>query len=288
MISLEEFHLIRDYIEKHCGIYLSDEKVYLVETRLTTLMFEQGCGSFGELYKKAVLDRTHVLRDKIIENITTNETYWFRDLHPFGILNEVLFKHYADEITAGRRDKIRIWCSACSTGQEPYSIAMTFREFMRENPRLRPDHIEITASDISSTVLFIGKMGRYDSLSISRGLSEEFRDRYFVRDDKVWTIKDEIKQMVKFQKLNLQENFHHLGRQDIVFCRNILIYFSMEFKQNILRRIASLLRPNGYLFLGASESIIMYTQEYEMLRHAMGLYYQIKQNEEKHHAYSVR
>lgn len=288
MISLEEFRLIRDYIEKHCGIHLSDEKVYLVETRLTTLMFEQGCKSFGELHDKALRDKTHVLRDKIIEGITTNETYWFRDLHPFGILNEVLFKRYAEEITAGRRNKIRIWCSACSTGQEPYSIAMTFQEFMRENPQIRREHIEIIASDISSTVLFIGKMGRYDNLSMSRGLSGEFRDRYFIRDDKVWTIKDEIKQMVRFQKLNLQENFQHLGKQDIIFCRNILIYFSMEFKQNILKRIASLLQPDGYLFLGASESIIMYTQEYEMLRHAMGLYYQITQNEEQRHAYSVR
>jgi chemotaxis protein methyltransferase CheR len=288
MISLEEFRLIRDYVEKHCGIHLPDEKVYLVETRLTTLMFEQGCKTFGELHNKAVRDKTHILRDKIIENITTNETYWFRDLHPFGILKEVLFKRYAEEITAGKRKKIRIWCSACSTGQEPYSIAMTFREFMRENPRIRREHIEITASDISSTVLFIGKMGRYDSLSMSRGLSEEFRDRYFIRDDTVWSIKDEIKEMVRFQKLNLQENFQHLGRQDIIFCRNILIYFSTEFKQNILKRIASLLQPDGYLFLGASESIIMYTQEYEMLKHAMGLYYQIKQNEEKHHAYSVR
>ena len=288
MISLEEFRLIRDYIEKHCGIHLSDEKVYLVETRLMTLMFEQGCKTFGELYQKAVLDKTHVLRDKIIEGITTNETYWFRDLHPFGILNEVLFQHYAEEIIAGRRDKIRIWCSACSTGQEPYSIAMTFKEFTRHNPQIKTEHIEIIASDISSTVLFLGKMGRYDNLSMSRGLSEKFRDRYFIKDNTVWTINDEIKQMVRFQKLNLQENFAHLGKQDIVFCRNILIYFSMEFKQNILKRIASLLQPDGYLFLGASESIIMYTQEYEMLRHAMGLFYQIKQNKEKRHAYSVR
>lgn len=288
MISLEEFRLIRDYIEKHCGIHLSDEKVYLVETRLTTLMFEQGCRTFGELYRKAVEDKTHVLRDKIIEGITTNETYWFRDLHPFGILSEILFRRYADEIAAGRRNRIRIWSSACSTGQEPYSIAMTFREFMRQDSRIRPEHIEIVGSDISSTVLFLAKMGRYDNLSMSRGLSEKFRDRYFVRNSNVWTIKDEIKHMVRFQKLNLQENFSHLGRQDIVFCRNILIYFSQEFKQNILKRIASLLHPDGYLFLGASESIIMFTQEFEMLRHAMGLYYQIKQNEEKCHAYSVR
>ena len=276
MISPDEFFSIRDYIEKHCGIHLSEDKVYLVETRLTTLIVEQGCKTFGELHQKAVADTSYVLRDKIIEAITTNETFWFRDLHPFGILNEVLFNQLASEIQSGKRSKIKIWCSACSTGQEPYSIAMTFMEFTRRHPFFKPEHLEILATDISSTVLFLGKTGRYDNLAISRGLSDEFKDRYFERSDNVWTISEEIKNMVRFQKLNLQENFNHLGKQDIIFCRNILIYFSIEFKQDILKRIAYLLRPKGYLFLGASESIIMYTQEYEMLRHAMGLYYQVK------------
>jgi len=277
MISLDEFRLIRDFIEKHCGIHLSDDKGYLVETRLTTLMYEQGCGSFGEFYDKAIADKTNVLRDKIIEAITTNETYWFRDLHPFGILNEILFNQYAYEIISGKRSKIRVWCSACSTGQEPYSIAMTFLEFLRNYPSISPEQIEILATDISSAVLYLGKRGRYNSLAISRGLSEEFRERYFEKGDKVWTLKDQVKNMVKFQKFNLQDNFSHLGKQDIIFCRNILIYFSTDFKQDILRRIAQLLRPDGYLFLGASESIIMYTDEYDMIRHAVGLYYRVKQ-----------
>ncbi len=276
MISQDEFRLIRDYVEAHCGIHLSDDKAYLIETRLTTMMFEQGCKTFGELYDKAVSDKTHVLRDKIIEAITTNETFWFRDLHPFGILNEVLFQQYAAEIQAGKRSKIRIWCCACSTGQEPYSIAMTFLEFIRHRPAVTPGHLEILATDISSTVLFLGKLGRYDTLSMSRGLPEKYRDRYFDKNDRVWSIRDEVKKMVTFQKLNLQESFNHLGSQDIVFCRNILIYFSLEFKQDLLKRIARLLRPGGFLFLGASESIIMYTQEYEMYRHAMGLYYQVR------------
>ncbi len=276
MISLEEFHLIRDYIQKHCGIHLTEDKVYLVETRLTTLMIEHGFKTFGELYSKAVSDNTNTLRDKVIEAITTNETFWFRDLHPFGILNEVLFNKFAEEIVSGNRTKIKIWCCACSTGQEPYSIAMTYLDYLRKNPSLSPDHIEILATDISSTVLFLGKLGRYDSLAISRGLSDEFKDRYFDKGEKVWSIKDNVKRMVKFQKLNLQESFSHLGRHDIIFCRNILIYFSTEFKQDILQRIAALLQPNGYLFLGASESIIMYTDQYDMMRHAMGLYYQVK------------
>lgn len=276
MITKDEFDLIRNYIEKHCGIRLSDEKVYLVETRLTTLMFEQGCKNFREFYNKALYDPTNSLRDKIIEAITTNETFWFRDLHPFGILDEVLFNRYAEEIRAGKRDKIRIWCSACSTGQEPYSIAMTFLEFLRKKFSLNHNHLEILATDISSTVLFLAKLGRYDNLTMSRGLSDEFKKRYFNKGDRVWTIKNEVKDMVKFKKFNLQEDFSHLGKQDIIFCRNILIYFSKEFKKDILKRIALLLRPEGFLFLGASESIIMLTDEYEMIRHAVGLYYQVK------------
>ena len=276
MLSPDEFHLIRDYIEKHCGIHLTDDKGYLVETRLTTLMYEHGCDTFGEFYTKALQDKTNFLRDKIIEAITTNETFWFRDLHPFGILNETLFSRYAEEIKSGKRSKIKVWCTACSTGQEPYSIAMSFLEFLRRNPLISEGHIDILATDISSTVLYLGKLGRYNSLAISRGLSDEYRRRYFEKGDKFWTIKDKVKNMVRFQKFNLQDDFSHLGRQDIIFCRNILIYFSPEFKQDILKRIARLLRPEGYLFLGASESIIMYTNEYEMIRHAVGLFYQVK------------
>ena len=275
MISMDEFRLIRDFVEKHCGIHLTDDKSYLVETRLTTLMFEQGCENFIELHRKAVNDKTHALRDKIIEGITTNETFWFRDIHPFGILNEVLFEQYAAEIAAGKRAKIRLWCTACSTGQEPYSIAMTYLEFARRHPVIKPEHLEILATDISSTVLFLGKLGRYDNLAISRGLSEEYKEKYFSRENNIWTIDDQVKRLVRFRKLNLQEDFTHIGRQDIIFCRNILIYFSTDFKQNILNRIAALLQPNGYLFLGSSESIIMYTDKYEMLRHAMGLYYKV-------------
>jgi len=277
MISPDEFRLLSDYIEKYCGIHLTGDKEYLVETRLTPLMVEQGCRSFGELYQKAVTESTQTLRNKIIEAITTNETFWFRDLSPFRILNDLLFQQYAVEIESGKRSKIKIWCTACSTGQEPYSIAMTFLEVARQHAFLRSEHIEILATDISSIVLYLAKAGRYDNLAISRGLADGFRSRYFEKDDKVWRLKDDVKKMVTLKKLNLQDDFHHLGRQDIIFCRNILIYFSIDFKQDILRRIARLLRPSGYLFLGASESIIMYTDEYNMMKHAMGLYYQVKQ-----------
>lgn len=273
-IDPNEFHLLRDYIEKNCGIYLSEEKMYLVCTRLTSLMVESGCGSFADLYHKAVSDTSLGLRDKIVEAITTHETFWFRDENPFVILAEELLGKFAAEIESGKRSKIKIWCAACSTGQEPYSVAMTVLESARRLSALKPEHVDILATDISSTVLYLAMAGRYDSLAMSRGLPEDHRNRYFEPDGKVWVINDDIKKMVVYKKLNLQEKFDRFETQDIVFCRNVLIYFSNEFKKDILRRIARVLRPNGYLFIGASESIFNFSQEYKMLNHAMGLYYE--------------
>ena len=275
-IDSNEFQLMRDYIEKSCGIHLTDDKKYLVCTRLTTLMVESGCNSFVGLYHKAVADNTNVLRNKIVEAMTTHETFWFRDTSPFVILDEVILRELAEEIKLGRRSKIKIWSAACSTGQEPYSVAMTVLELARKYNSLKPEHVEITATDISSTVLYLATAGRYNSLAMSRGLDKDYENRYFEPDDKVWAIKDDVKKMVSFKKMNLQEDFSLIGKQDIILCRNVLIYFSDEFKKDILQRIALLLRPNGNLFLGASESIINFTKEYDMLRHTIGLYYKVK------------
>ena len=275
-IDPNEFRLMRDYIEKSCGIHLTDDKMYLVCTRLTTLMVESGCNSFADLYHKAVADNTHVLRDKIVEAMTTHETFWFRDTSPFVILDEVILRELAEEIESGKRSKIKIWCAASSTGQEPYSVAMTVLELARKHNSLKPEHVDIIATDISSTVLYLATAGRYNSLAMSRGLAEDYKNWYFEPDGNVWTIKNDAKKMVRFKKINLQKDFSLLGKQDIIFCRNVLIYFSDEFKKDVLKRIAGLLRPNGYLFLGASESIINYTKEYDMLRHTIGLYYKVK------------
>jgi chemotaxis protein methyltransferase CheR len=280
-IDLNELRLIQNYIEQNCGIHLVDDKMYLVQARLTTLMVENACNSFTELYHKAIADSTHGLRDKIVEAMTTNETFWFRDAGPFCILDEVLLRELAEEIRSGKRSKIKIWSAACSTGQEPYSIAMTVLEFARKEYGLKPEDFEILATDISSTALYLARAGRYDSHAISRGLPEDLKNRYFQQDGNVWAITDDVKKMVKYKKLNLRDNFSPVGKQDIIFMRYVLIYFSDELKKDILRRVTRLLRPDGYLFVGASESIIsFYTREYHMLPHARGLYYKVKQEGE--------
>ena len=274
-ITDNEFKLLRDYIEKHCGINLDRNKMYLVESRLNTLMIENGCDSYSALYQKASADKTNGLRDKIIDAMTTNETLWFRDNGPYQSLKELL-STLADEIRSGKRQKIRIWSAACSTGQEPYSIAVTVLESGQAGSGLRPEQVEIIATDISSTALFMAKLARYDAIAINRGLPPDIRDRYFKSEGRVWALSDRVKQMVTLKKMNLQESFSPIGKCDIVFCRNVLIYFSEQFKKDIFSRLAGLLRPSGHLFIGASESLSTYSNEYTMVRNSHGIYYKVK------------
>jgi chemotaxis protein methyltransferase CheR len=270
VITDQEFQLLRDYIEKHCGISLDRNKMYLIESRLNTLMIENGCENYNALYRKASSDTTNGLRDKIIDAMTTNETLWFRDNGPYNSLRDLL-SVYSSEFRSGKRAKLRIWSSACSSGQEPYSIAITILE-----SGIRPEQVEIIATDISSTVLFMAKLARYDAIAINRGLSPEMRDRYFTSEGRVWKLADKVKQMVTLKKMNLQESFASIGKCDIVFCRNVLIYFSEAFKRDIFSRLAALLRPSGYLFIGASESLSTYSNEYSMVKGSHGIYYQVK------------
>ncbi len=274
-IDKHEFRLMRDYIEKHCGISLSEDKAYLVETRLTTLMVENGCRTFTQFYQKAIADKTNALRDKIVDAMTTNETLWFRDGSPYTLLREVLLPRLAAEMSAGVRSTIRIWSAACSTGQEPYSIGITILEMLRSRSLFRKDAVEIIATDISPTVLFLARAGRFDSIAMSRGMPENIRTRYFTQQGPIWIIDEALRNMVQFRKLNLQESFASLGRLDIIFCRNVLIYFSHAFKRDILDRMARTL-GDGYLILGASESIGGYSDRFQMQSHNRAMYYQVK------------
>lgn len=270
-----EFQVISQYIEKSCGIRLSAEKTYLLKTRLTSLMAEHGCGNFSQLHSKAVADKTNTLRDKIVDAMTTNETLWFRDSSPYVALKEAVLPGIMNK-NGNSGKKLRIWSAASSTGQEPYSIAITIKEMARSGSSLNPSNVDIIATDISATALFLASAGRFDNLAMSRGMPEDVKSRYFTQSGNVWRISDEIKRMVTFKKFNLQDAYSSIGNVDIIFCRNVLIYFSEEFKKDVLSRMAGLLRPEGILFLGASESIISYSSEYTMLRHGNGLYYKVK------------
>jgi chemotaxis protein methyltransferase CheR len=272
-ITVNEFKLLRDLIEQSCGIALGDEKAYLIETRLVGLMTENGCEDYGSFYRLVARDPENRLRDKIVDAMTTNETLWFRDSHPFTILREKLLPPLAEDLKAGNRFRIRIWSGASSTGQEAYSIAMTIHEFCQANPGLRPEQFEILASDISPSALFLAKGGRYDEATLGRGLGSERRDRFFHPEGRVWVVNDEVKRLVTFRKFNLQDPMEPLGHFDIIFLRYVCIYFSDPFKRKIYQGIARLLAPDGHLLISAVESLRGITDEFVQLSHAGGSYY---------------
>ena len=273
MITAAEFKLYQGYIARHCGIALGGEKIYLVDSRLRELLDETGCPDFGALYRLAVDDSSHHLRNRIVDAMTTNETLWFRDGHPFTILKEKLIPQLVEQLRSGARSRIRIWSAACSTGQEPYSIAMVARDLCRTVRGLRPEHVEILASDISPTALSIAQTGRYDENSWKRGLPEEFGQRYFRQDGQTRVVDDEIKRMVTFQKFNLQDVLDIRARFDIVFCRYVAIYFSEDFKRTLYQGLARTLEPGGYLVISAVENLRGICEDFEPLEHAGGTYY---------------
>lgn len=272
-IPSAEFKLMRDYIAEHSGIFLEEDKAYLLDTRLSTLVAETGSSDFTGLHKKAVSDPTKTLRNRIIDAMTTNETLWFRDDHPFVILKEKLVPPLAAALRSGARSKIRIWSAASSTGQEPYSIAMTMRELCRTESGMRPEHIEIVATDISPTVLEFARAGRYGESALNRGLPSEFRSRYFRPDGEAWTVDREIKDMITFRPFNLMDSPMGLGPFDIVFCRYVAIYFTQEKKTRLYDGIAHALNRDGALIISAVENLRGISSMFEQQEHAGGSYY---------------
>lgn len=247
--SAEEYAQFRSFLERNCGILLGENKNYLIDSRLRKIFRDHGVGSLGELVKKIQGFGNDQLKQAVIDAMTTNETLWFRDRHPFEFFKNEL----AIELSEKKDPNLKIWCAACSSGQEPYSLSICIEELRKTKPGVRD--IKILATDISRTVLDQAKQGVYDALSLNRGMSSDrLRQHFNVLDPKQWQVKPNIKQRIEFKQFNLKDNFISLGKFDVVFCRNVLIYFSAELQNDILRKIHSVLKPGGYLFLGGSET----------------------------------
>ena len=252
-ITPEEFVEFRTFLKDAAGIDLGDNKQYLVTTRIRKILVDNQMDSLSELSAKIQKPFERALRQVVIDAMTTNETFWFRDGYPFEILKNTVFPKFKE---AGQPKTVRVWSAACSSGQEPYSISMIAEEYLRSNLGIRPFSLDIQATDLSSAILDQAKQGIYDRLSISRGMSDQRLRAFFTPAEKdQWQVKDEIKRSVRFRPLNLQESYLTLGKFDIVFCRNVLIYFSADLKNDILKRIHGSMKPGGYLFLGSSESL---------------------------------
>jgi chemotaxis protein methyltransferase CheR len=277
-ITETEFKLLRDYIEEQSGICLNKDKAYLLENRLGSLIESYDCKDFSEFYYIVKNGQHKDLKDKLLDAMTTNETLWFRDIHPYAILREKILPSFAQAIRGGIKQKIRIWSAASSTGQEPYSIAITVRDFCMGQDIVKKDMVEIIATDISDSCIEKAKAGKYDAIAMSRGVSPEQLNRYFVKDSvNSYSIKPEINQMVKFQKFNLQDNPIVIEPHfDLIFMRYVAIYFSDEFKRGLYSRLARVLIPKGFLIVGAVESLRGVSEDFDMLSHGGGLYYQCK------------
>jgi chemotaxis protein methyltransferase CheR len=277
-ITPTEFTLLRDFIEEQSGICLNKDKAYLLENRLVSFVESYKCRDFSEFYYIMKNGSDKNLRDRLIDAMTTNETLWFRDTHPYSILKEKVLPSFAQAVKEGKKDKIRIWSAASSTGQEPYSIAITVRDFCMGHSVIKKDMVQITATDISDSCLEKAKQGKYDAIAMSRGINPEQLNRYFVKDAvNHYTLNQEIKSMVKFQKFNLQDTPIILEPHfDLVFMRYVAIYFSDEFKRGLYNRLARVLAPKGFLVVGAVETLRNLSEDFEMNSHAGGFYYQCK------------
>ena len=275
-ISADEYEDFRQFLENACGILLGANKHYLVQSRLGKVVNEAGMASLGELVGRLRRERTGgALREQIVEAMTTNETFWFRDNHPFRIFSGLLLPEYVQH----KQRSLRVWSAACSTGQEPYSISMTTQDYLAANPGNTID-VQIMATDISPGVLAEAKAGYYDAMAVSRGLPADIRSRYFEKDSKHreerWQVCEQIRRRVSFRQGNLLAAYTVFGRFDVIFCRNVLIYFSPDSKIDIIRRMADILNPGGYLFLGASEAITQYSDAFELVRCNPGVVYRKK------------
>lgn len=270
-ISTQGYDRFRKYLEKESGISLSDNKQYLVASRLGKLMERE---NFSKI--EALVDalerggRTSKIREEVINAMTTNETLWFRDSHPFKILKDVVLPQFD-------KRPLRIWSAASSTGQEPYSISMVLDDFKQSKPGALKAGEKIIATDICTNILQHAKQAEYDSLAIARGLSPENQNRYFDKlSSSTWKVKPNIAARVDFRYLNLLDSFTSLGKFDVIFCRNVLIYFTAETKLNILKRMHAALNPGGYLFLGGSEALSGLSSMFEIVQCHPGIVYRAK------------
>lgn len=247
-----EYQEFRHFLQHACGIDLGAGKEYLVATRVRRILAQEHVSSLTRLLELLRNPRQRALRQEVVDAMTTNETLWFRDTYPFEYAKNVLLP----ALKLQGVGTARIWCAACSSGQEPYSLSMSIEEFNRQQFGQAPIRARIVATDISSEILASAKAGRYDRLSIARGLSQERLQAYFSpTNDGHWQLKPSIQQGIEFKTLNLQSDSFGYEKHHVVFCRNVLIYFNAELKKKILRNIHSVLEPDGMLFLGASESI---------------------------------
>jgi chemotaxis protein methyltransferase CheR len=262
-----DYNYLRRCLKERSGLVLSADKEYLVESRLLPVARKAGLANLGELVRALTLGNADALMTTVVEAMMTNESFFFRDKIPFDLFRSTIMP----ALLAARKTSrtIRIWCAAASTGQEPYSLAMCLKAVEREIAGWR---IELLATDLSNDVLEKARQGVYSQFEVQRGLPIQLLIRHFKQIGELWQIAPDIRAMVKFRQLNLLADFAPLGRFDLIFCRNVLIYFDLETKTGVLDRLARATANDGYLVLGAAETVVGLTDSFRTVADKRGLY----------------
>lgn len=264
-LTKADYDWVRATVRQRSGIVLEEEKGYLIDSRLAALARREGLGSADEVVRGCRAGGG--LAAKLVESLTTNETSFFRDVHPFEALRTDVLPALA---TRGR--PVTVWSAAASTGQEPYTLAMLVREHF---PALADGGFRVIATDLSAPVLEQARRGRYTQLEVNRGLPAAYLAKYFRRDGVEWEVREDVRRMVEFSKLNLVEPWPPLPPADVVMIRNVLIYFDVPTKKGILARVRRVLRPGGYLFLGGAETTTGLDDGFERVSLPRTTYYRL-------------
>lgn len=264
-----DYEFLQRFLKDRSGLVLSNEKQYLIESRLMPVARKHNLAGISELVNKLRAPGAEALAVAVTEAMTTNESFFFRDKTPFDHFKDTMLPVLLKERAA--KKTLRIWCAAASTGQEPYSLAMILKEM---GPQLAGWRIEIIGTDLSQDVLDRAKAGVYSQFEVQRGLPIQLLLKYFTQNGDSWTISQEIRSMVQYRLLNLLNDFSTLGTFDIVYCRNVLIYFDQPTKTSVLNRISKILAPDGFLLLGAAETVVGLTEAYKPMPDRRGVYVQ--------------
>jgi chemotaxis protein methyltransferase CheR len=268
-----DFEYLRQLVQARSGIVLDSHKSYLATLYLKNLTAEAGFNSLTEFIEYLKQTPFSPLHTQAIEALAIHETSFFRDRYPFEVLKSSILPSLIQ--SRSPQQPITIWCAACSTGQEPYSIAMLIHEAFAD---LTPQKFRIIASDFSQRALDRAQQGRYTNLEVGRGLSLELRDCYFRHTGSFWQINPEIRQRVEFRQLNLIHPWHELPPIDVIFLRNVLIYFDIETKRSILQKVQKSLQPDGFLFLGGGETTLQLNSQFEAVLNQASLYHQLRRS----------
>jgi chemotaxis protein methyltransferase CheR len=266
LVTPPDYEYLRKLLKDQSGLDLSADKQYLIESRLVPLSRKAGLQGIPDLVQKMKVGSQSLVA-QVVEAMTTNETFFFRDKVPFDHFRQAIMPEVL-KARAARRS-IRIWCAAGSTGQEPYSLAMCLKEMESQLAGFR---VEIIATDLSQEVLEKSRAGLYSQFEVQRGLPIQLLVKYFKQTGEFWQINPDIRAMVQHRQLNLLHDFSQLGTFDIVFCRNVLIYFDQDTKINIFNRLAKAMEPDGFLVLGAAETVVGLTDAFKPYPDKRGLY----------------